>query len=160
MEQIAKSVAYARSTESLGEWAGQPSTLKPGENFNITDSTGDEIKTISSKEPSGGMARSTQLSTHYESTNTLETARHLQEPSRFPPRLDNTRLDTLHPKPTSTTAAQTPTLLYLSPATSQPQIPETMRMTKARRVPCCQWKHEDHKPRLHVAWLHHYTSSQ
>jgi hypothetical protein len=36
MEQTAKSVAYARSTESLGEWAGQPSTLKPGEDFVVS----------------------------------------------------------------------------------------------------------------------------
>jgi hypothetical protein len=146
MERIARSEASMLSTESLGEWAGQssaPKTEQPSVNGGKNlDHTGSDKNKVDS---------TTWNSTHppikvHETT--LKVPNQSYKFGRSPsPEPASMRLGP------SATAARA---VSLSLAQPKAHIPETARMTKARRAPCCEWKHEDFKHSLHMSWLHHY----
>ena len=149
MEHIAKSAASMLSTESLGEWAGQPSPAEQAQRFNFDKNNPDHTNSHTNG------TNSTSNSTHIPPKiheKTLKLPNQLHVPSRSP----SPRLATLHLSPSATAAR----IASVSLAQPQTHISETVRMTKARRAPCCQWKHEDRKHSLHMSWLHHYTPSQ
>jgi hypothetical protein len=149
MEHIARSAASMRSTESLGEWAGQPGPAEQTQHSNFDNNNLDH--TSYHTKSTNSTSTSTHLSTKLRES-TLKPPSQSHEPSRSP----SPRPATLHLSPSATAAR----IASVSLAQPQTHIPETARMTKARRAPCCQWKHEDRKHSLHMSWLHHYTPSQ
>lgn len=149
MERIARSEASMLSTESLGEWAGQSSPAKKaqpsvndGKNL---DHTGSDMNKVDST-----TSNSTLPSIKVHET-TLKVPNQSYKLGRSP----SPEPASLHMSPSATAAR----LASLSLAQPKTHIPETARMTKARRAPCCEWKHEDFKHSLHMSWLHHYPSS-
>jgi hypothetical protein len=183
MAHLGQSLPATLSTESLGEWAGQPSiTAIKSPHLTITSRSVDQTKTttatttLSRTDIPPEKSNSTHLSTTPPNTansttsSTLQPPHSSQGPSRSPSRT-RSPLQHLHQhlqhNHRSRSRSPTPTPGALNAARSasaranhlQPQIPEPSRMTKARRAPCCQWKHEDRKHHLHMAWMHHYTPS-
>ena len=171
MEHLGQSVAATLSTESLGEWAGQPSstTARKAPHFTITSrSSEDQTKTTtttSKTDTSHDTTKSTHLSTapphsgNTPTSSTLQPPHPSRGPSRSPSRTRSEQHRTPTPTPGAVHAAHVASMHPAHYAQAQAQIPETARMTKARRAPCCQWKHEDRKHHLHMAWMHHYTPS-
>ena len=175
MEHLGQSVPATLSTESLGEWAGQPSsTARKAPHFTITSRSVDQTKTsaavttttISSTDVSPETSKSTHLSTtppansssSTTSTSTLQPPHPSRGLTRSSSRSKSERHQSPPPTPGVVHAAHVASM-HPAHSQAQAQIPETARMTKARRAPCCQWKHEDRKHHLHMAWMHHYTPS-
>jgi hypothetical protein len=149
MEYIAKSAASMLSTESLGEWAGQSSPVKNTPFFNDNERKNDHtgLQVTKTDDPTTSAQKSTKVH-----EDTLKVTVQSQRPSRSP----SPRPAEPHLSP----AARAARIAALTLAQAKTHIPETARMTKSRRAPCCEWKHEDFKHSLHMSWLHHYPPSK
>lgn len=149
MERIAKSAASMLSTESLGEWAGQSSPVKYTPFFNDNEKIIDHTKLPTAKAAGPITSTLKPIKVHED---TLKVPIQSQKPSRSP----SPRSASPHLSP----AARAARIVALSLAQPKTHIPETSKMTKSRRAPCCEWKHEDKKHSLHMSWLHHYPPSK